>query len=140
MVDHNSEIDIDQGEKDYLKLISRITYLLELEFVEPEQIIVQQNDEIYDPEKDDFIFQAFFYIIMNGSFKVTSGQFNKNKRMNAEQKLAIKNLKFSKTLKSGDYFGETAVLYKCLRTATVKSKLYATIGKITARKFLELLH
>jgi len=39
----------------------------------------------------------------------------------------------------GDYFGETAILYNCQRSATVKSKLYATIGKMKANEFKNLL-
>ena len=132
-------MDYNRGEKEYKRLIKKITEKLELDFVRPEQIIVAQNDEIYDFEKEQFLPEQYFHIIMNGKFKVTSGQFNKNKRMNKEQKAINKSLKFSKTLQSGDYFGETAILYKCFRTATVKSKLYATIGRIEANSFVELL-
>ena len=76
---------------------------------------------------------------MTGEVKVTSGQFNKNKRMDEEQKKLNKEMKFKKTLSSGDYFGETGILYKCSRTATVKSKLYSTAGKMRARDFHGLL-
>ena len=58
--------------------------LLELEFFEPEQMIVQQNTDIYDMEKEAFYPNEFFYIVLNGNFKVTAGQFNKNKRMDSE--------------------------------------------------------
>ena len=77
---------------------------------------------------------------MNGEFKVTSGQFNKNKRMNAQQKAISKSLKFKKKQTDGDYFGETAIIYKCLRTATVTSKLYSTVGKLKANDFTSLLN
>ena len=47
-------------------------------------MIVQQNTDIYDMEKEAFYPNEFFYIVLNGNFKVTAGQFNKNKRMDSE--------------------------------------------------------
>ena len=36
----------------------------------------------------------------------------------------------TKKLESGDYFGEISFLYNCRRSATIKAKLYATLGCI----------
>ena len=54
-------------------MIKRITNVLDLQFVTPEEIVIKQNDEIYDVEKEQFLDESYFYIIMNGNFKVTSG-------------------------------------------------------------------
>ena len=45
----------------------------------------------------------------------------------------------SKKLTSGDYFGEVAFIFKCKRTSTIKSKLYATLGCIYHPAMIELL-
>ena len=47
-------------------------------------MIVQQNTDIYDFDKEQFYPNEFFYIVLDGNFKVSSGQFNKNKRMDSE--------------------------------------------------------
>ena len=61
--------------------------------------------------------------------------------MNKEQKIRNNAIsKFNKTLNSGDYFGEAAIIYKCSRTATVKSKLYSTVGKLSANAFSDILN
>ena len=46
---------------------------------------------------------------------------------------------YKKKLSSGDYFGEVAFLYDCKRTATVKAKLYATVGTVSHEVFAEVL-
>ena len=72
-LDHNSTFDADQGDKEFNKLVKRITKGLELDFFAPEEIIVRQDDEVKHYELDDlFKEDAFFYVIMTGNFKVTS--------------------------------------------------------------------
>jgi len=40
----------------------------------------------------------------------------------------------------GNYFGEIAYLVKTRRSATIKTKNYSTIGKVSEEHFNELLH
>mmetsp|Transcript_63125 Transcript_63125/g.87201 ORF Transcript_63125/g.87201 Transcript_63125/m.87201 type:complete len:118 (-) Transcript_63125:260-613(-) len=45
---------------------------------------------------------------------------------------------FVKTLYPGDYFGEIALITGNPRSATVQTKNYSTLGKLTSEKFIEL--
>jgi CRP-like cAMP-binding protein len=45
-----------------------------------------------------------------------------------------------RTMRSGQLFGETAVLYRGQRSATIKAKTDVTTLKVPAPVFLELLH
>ena len=68
------------GDKEFKKLLQKIIFNLTPRQVQPEEIIIMQSEQImdldgeYDPEK------AFFYIILNGTFKVSSLRFNKKKK------------------------------------------------------------
>jgi len=71
-------IDPNEGEKEFRRLIKKITYNLEVQHVSPEEIIIFQSEEIIDYKTNQFIdSKAFFYIILNGSFKVSNIRFNK---------------------------------------------------------------
>ena len=102
---------------------------------------------------------AFFYIILNGDFKVTSLKFNKKnktKKSTASLTAGDKNtnqnsLKYKteapppppqkplKMLSDGDYFGEIAFMFNCRRTATIKAKQYATVGRLNHVVMTELI-
>lgn len=47
-------------------------------------------------------------------------------------------IKNHKTLTTADYFGEISLIYGCKRTATVISKNYTTLAKLTKQKFKEM--
>lgn len=144
-------IDPNEGEKEFRRLIKKITFNLEVQHVSPEEIIIFQSEEIIDYKTNQFIdSKAFFYIILNGSFKVSNIRFNKTaKPKNKSQdgaSLRVSQNTYndlskpqSKKLVSGDYFGEVSFLYRCRRTSTVKAKLYATVGKINHVIMTEML-
>ena len=46
---------------------------------------------------------------------------------------------FKKMIGPGDYFGEVSFLIGCRRTATIKAKLYATLGAVDHKNFTQLL-
>lgn len=68
------------GDKMFKKLLNKIIFALTIKQVQPEEIIIMQSEPIqdldgnWDPEK------AFFYIILNGNFKVSSLRFNHKKQ------------------------------------------------------------
>lgn len=51
---------------------------------------------------------------------------------------AVDPIKYVKTLRPGDHFGEIAILYGCKRTASVETKNYSTLAKLTKSSFLEI--
>ena len=134
--------DPNAGEKMFRQLLDTISNNLKVKFVAPKDIIIFQSEQVidfngnYDEEK------AFFYIILNGNFKVSSLKFNKRKkeeiqnesindfmnngRVDDNRGLLTRN----KMLVSGDYFGEVSFLYNCRRTSTIKAEVYATLGQI----------
>ena len=84
-----------------------------MEFQEPEQPIIKQNDDI---EQNHFLF-----FIERGQCVVYIDE--KEKSGNGEVKV--------RTLYPGDYFGEIAFLYNSKRSTTVKAINFVTIGKIS---------
>ncbi len=44
-----------------------------------------------------------------------------------------------KILRPGDYFGEIAMVYETKRTATITSRKYGTLAKLTKPKYKELI-
>lgn len=89
-------------------LVSKI----DLEFKEPEQAIIKQND--------DFKLYEYLCFIERGECEVVIDE--KDRGRNNEVKV--------RTLYPGDYFGEIAFLYNSKRSTSVKAKNYTTIGKI----------
>lgn len=49
-----------------------------------------------------------------------------------------KLIKDFKTLTPSDYFGEIGLIYDCKRTATVVSRKYTTLAKMTKARFLQI--
>ena len=62
--------------------MDRISENLKVKFVEPKAIIIHQSEQIFisDYEKIYDDEKAFFYIILNGNFKVSCLKFNKRKK------------------------------------------------------------
>ena len=111
-----------------------------------------QSDKIKDIFGTYDEAKAFFYIILNGEFKVSSLRFNKSKRKKLKKyKTAIKGKQISETvyeteikkqrkvLVSGEYFGEVSFIYNCQRSSTIKAKLYSTLGCIDYTIMNELM-
>ena len=85
------------------------------------------------------------FIIINGKYKVQTAMYNmKNKRadLDANVPLDLKakrpNVYTSKTLLSGDIFGEVSLLFGCKRTATVKAKMYSQCAKLNQKDFTKI--
>lgn len=77
---------------------------LQIELAEPEQILIEQNEELdKDPSKN------FFYLIARGECDLVTWDTS-----NIEKKSIKVNI-----LMPGDYFGEIALMYNCKRTASV---------------------
>ena len=54
---------------------------MKVKFVAPKDIIIFQSEQIMDLRGDSYDEEkAFFYIILNGNFKVSSLKFNKRKK------------------------------------------------------------
>lgn len=43
-----------------------------------------------------------------------------------------------KIIRSGEYFGEISLIYKCRRTCTVVSRKYSTLAKLNHEKFRDI--
>ena len=79
--DPNKEVvDPNEGDKIFRNLIKRLIYGLTVMHIRPEEIVIMQAEQIQS-EDDDTWFEdrAKFYIILNGTFKVSSLRFNKRK-------------------------------------------------------------
>lgn len=68
------------GDKEFRKLLQKIVFNLVTKQVKPEEIIIMQNESITDQNGDYDEEKAFFYIILNGNFKVSSLRFNHKKK------------------------------------------------------------
>ena len=144
--------DVKKGDREFKKLIQKLVHNLTIRHVQPEEIIIMQSETIIDP---DGIFdeeKAFFYIILNGSFKVATLKFNQKKKTKDNLKMMQSRSQVemirseidtqrpkSKKLISGDFFGEVSFIYNCRRTCTIKARLYATLGCIDAPTTMDLL-
>ena len=74
----------------------------------PEDYFFRQDDESTD-----------MYFIAKGECTVTIKDYKRREH------------KSFKVLKPGDHFGEISLIYGCRRTATVNSRNYSTVGKIS---------
>ena len=97
------------------QLIVKFTKRLEIQVNSPEDVVINQGDK-----------GEHLYIISKGEFIVSVQGHDSNSEV-------------TNVIKSGDIFGEVALLLNCKRTATVKANNYATIAKIDKRSFSELL-
>mmetsp|Transcript_8148 Transcript_8148/g.16048 ORF Transcript_8148/g.16048 Transcript_8148/m.16048 type:complete len:936 (-) Transcript_8148:1060-3867(-) len=89
---------------------------LEQQFVKPEQEIIVQGSEA----------EGFYFIVMGEcTVYVTDEQNNKN---------------LVCYLNRGSHFGEISLLYDTLTTASVESKEYSTVAKLSPEIFTELLN
>lgn len=86
--DPNKEVvDPNEGDKIFRNLIKKLIYGLTVMHIRPEEIVIMQAEQILSEDDDEHWFEdkAKFYIILNGTFKVSSLRFNKRK--NNENKL-----------------------------------------------------
>lgn len=102
--------------EDYeIRIIHFIASRLDTALSTPDDVIIQQYDESND-----------MYIIAKGECVVEI--LNHKKRWQRNHKL----------LRIGEYFGEISLIYNCTRTATVYSRKYTTLAKLTQTKFKEI--
>ena len=71
--------DIKKGDREFRKLVEKLVHDLTIRNVMPEEVIIMQSHAIMDMYGNFDEEKAFFYIILNGSFKVSTLKFNKNK-------------------------------------------------------------
>jgi len=139
-----SKPDLNQGEREFTSMVQTMLRGLTVNHLKPEQVVVMQSDTIredsgqYDPEK------AFFYIILNGDFKVKSLRFIQKhhyEKQLIKSRTAMRktNSKQKKILCRGDFFGELAFLYNVRRSATVKSLVYSSLGCIDHETMSKML-
>ena len=93
------------------QLIVKFTKRLEIQVNSPEDVVINQGDK-----------GEHLYIISKGEFIVSVQGHDSSSEV-------------TNVIKSGDIFGEVALLLNCKRTATVKANNYATIAKIDKRSF-----
>lgn len=93
-------------------VVSLIASQLSTELCQPEDVIFHQYGDCTD-----------FYLIARGECVVN---------IKDENNKVIKNFKI---LGNGDYFGEIGLVYGCKRTATVISRKYSTLAKLSKAKF-----
>ena len=94
------------------QLIVKFTKRLEIQVNSPEDVVINQGDK-----------GEHLYIISKGEFIVSVQGHDSSSEV-------------TNVIKSGDIFGEVALLLNCKRTATVKANNYATIAKIDKRSFI----
>ncbi len=69
-------------------MMKLLTENLTVRHVQPEEVIIMQSEQIIDMQTDEFITdKAFFYIILNGDFKVSGLNFNKKAKKTKQEKL-----------------------------------------------------
>ena len=90
------------------KFILRIIKLMQAKFFAPEDVVVKQEEESKD-----------LYFIAKGICSVDLHDHKKKKRRNIS------------VLEQGTMFGEIALIYGCSRTATVLSRNYCIMAKIS---------
>ena len=85
--DPNAErVDLDKGEKDFKRLIKTITLGLKIQHVQPEEVVIMQSDTIFNDNGDFNESKAYFYIILNGDFKVSSLKFGSHAKKAGKKK------------------------------------------------------
>ena len=81
--DPNKEVvDPNEGDKIFRNLIKRLIYGLTVMHIRPEEIVIMKAEQILNEDNDEtqwFEEKAKFYIILNGTYKVSSLRFNKRK-------------------------------------------------------------
>lgn len=98
-----------------LKIVTTIVSRLTTVLSTPEEVVINQFDDSTD-----------MYFIAKGECAVN---------IIDEKKRVIENYKI---LRIGDYFGEIAMIYGCTRSATVVSRKYNTLAKLTKAMFKDI--
>ena len=57
--------------------------------MQPEEVVIMQSDTIQDHKGQWDESKAFFYIILNGDFKVSGLKFNKRKKTGQEKAIEV---------------------------------------------------
>lgn len=92
-------------------IVTKLNFVLSV----PEEILLNQDDESTD-----------MFFIAKGECGVNVLDNKKNENIDY------------KILKPGHYFGEISLLYGCRRTATVYSRNYSTLGRISRESIMEI--
>ena len=126
----------------YKKFMFELINLLQMNQHFPGEKVISQNDPVLNADKEWFEDEESpnMYFIVTGNYKVESLMFvmkKKRKAMKEENQEGEqeKNKKTKKTLRSGDYFGEIALLFGCRRSATVKSRSYCGCALLSNKDF-----
>jgi len=112
-------LSLDEEQEAFL---SDILEVMNIQFVPPEEIIINQGD--------DLMTNSFAYMIENGECRVTVK--DKHKLRNQD--------KFVRTLSKGDMFGEVAIICKGRRSCSVTSSNFSTLGKVDKDSMNELFN
>jgi CRP-like cAMP-binding protein len=98
----------------HTKAVQPLIHLLKPRFLRPEAALTLQGEEGTE----------FFYLV-RGSCQVS-----------AWDELKVEHL--IKTLQVGQYFGELALIYNCMRTATVRTVTYTSVAYLSSEDFNQL--
>lgn len=111
-------IDVIPINDNYNQIIDSLSRDTEMDFFEPDRMIVRQGYRVTD----------LMYIISQGQCKVSV--YDKSMKTQRMQDIEVRQIK------KHDYFGEISLVYDSVRSATVTCTNYCTLGKIK----LETLH
>ena len=105
--------------------------------MKPQEIIVTQSEAIRNAD-GEYHEHAFFYIIINGDFKVKNLKFiQKHKKDKKRSKNSLHNC--NKVLQKGEFFGELAFILNTRRSSTVKALYYSSLACVTADTFENMM-
>ena len=103
------------------ELIMQIVLNMTNDLQEPDNVVVRQYDE-----------GEAMYLIAKGMVKVDIAS-------NCEDTSNVESKKPPVTLRPGQYFGEIALVFNCVATATITATKYCTLASLTKEKFKELV-
>ena len=129
--------DVNAADKALHKLIQCMLRELQVQHVKPQEIIITQSEAIRDAD-GEYHENAYFYIIINGDFKVKNLKFiQQHKRNKTRSKVGLSNS--NKVLQKGDFFGELAFILNTRRSSTVKALYYSSLACVTSDTFESMM-